>query len=333
MKHESDILKRIKSYFMRRKSATEAHRFEREMERDPFLYEAMEGLEDLLTSDIQQALDELDDRLDERSQRRGMVFTWQAAAIGLVIVAGTTVFAILGGQSNDPDTTGTQGDYKYDPRTTQPSYEAMDDEPAYVVSDSVEDEDEIEPSSTSEVEQAPPPVEMVAFEPVKESTTLGGDLTANDPLQNEMRSSESDEEDVEAGTLAHTSKAVESIAVSEDEVSMAPSKSLQVQELKSKASSARQKSESADPTSAPEGGMDAYRAYLKNNLQRTTGMPLGEVVLSFEFDRNGTPKSVKVENSLCTACDAEAIRLIEQGPKWNAPDRKERVFITVSFDR
>lgn len=331
MKHESDILKRIKSYFMRRKSANEAHRFEREMERDPFLYEAMEGLEDMLTSDIQQALDELDDRLDERSQRRGMIFTWQAAAIGLVIVAGTTVFAILGGQSDDPETAGTQGDYKYDPRTTQPSFEAMEDEPAYVVSDSVSDG--LEPSAASRVEQAPPPVEVVAFDPAKEKTTLDGDLTASDPLENEMRFSQAEPEALDAGTLDVASRAVESMAVSEDEVALAPSKSLQVQALESTASSARQKSEAVDPSAAPEGGMEAYRTYLKNNLQRTTGMPLGEVVLSFEFDRNGSPKSVKVENSLCTACDAEAIRLIEQGPKWTAADRKERVFITVNFDR
>jgi len=34
---------------------------------------------------------------------------------------------------------------------------------------------------------------------------------------------------------------------------------------------------------------------------------------------------------LCTACDAEAMRVIENGPKWNVNERKERVSVTISF--
>ncbi len=60
-------------------------------------------------------------------------------------------------------------------------------------------------------------------------------------------------------------------------------------------------------------------------------MPSGSVVVTFEFDKDGAPKKLEVAKSLCTACDAEAMRVIENGPKWNVNERKERVSVTVSF--
>jgi outer membrane biosynthesis protein TonB len=81
----------------------------------------------------------------------------------------------------------------------------------------------------------------------------------------------------------------------------------------------------------PKGGMAAYQAYLKKNLKTYGGMPQGSVSLTFELDRSGSPKKISVAKSLCTACDAEAIRLIENGPTWEANDSKEPVSIKVNF--
>ena len=86
---------------------------------------------------------------------------------------------------------------------------------------------------------------------------------------------------------------------------------------------------SAEPT--PVGGMASYQRYLKRSIQRTPGMPSGVVVLSFEFDRDGKPRKVEVARSLCTACDLEAQRAVEEGPAWEVGDRKERVTLEVPF--
>ncbi len=323
---------------MRRKSVDEAYRFEREMERDAFLYEAMEGYEDMLTSDIQQALDELDDRLDERSNRKGFIFTWQAAAIGLIIIAGTTVFAILGGTDDQIDTATTE-ENNYAPRSSQPSFKAMEGEPAYVINDSSEKEEALVSSPLKEESSLPSPTDAVAYEPVEAAADREEDLKYSSTSQPESLTFSSAGNGIQADSLGEiaSNELEDFVAIAEPEqksllqsteVNNAPTMEPRV------ASSKRaEEANEAAPAPSPEGGMDAYNKYLKKNLQRSAGMPRGNVVLSFEFDRNGGPKDIKVENSLCTACDAEAIRLVEEGPTWNVSDRKDRAIITVSFDQ
>jgi hypothetical protein len=53
-------------------------------------------------------------------------------------------------------------------------------------------------------------------------------------------------------------------------------------------------------------------------------------VLSFEINKNGNPKKIKVDQSLCALCDEEAIRLLVQGPKWKYINDKKSV-VTIQF--
>jgi hypothetical protein len=50
----------------------------------------------------------------------------------------------------------------------------------------------------------------------------------------------------------------------------------------------------------------------------------GKTILSFTVNRKGEPKDIKVETSLCAPCDAQAIRLLEKGPKWIYGGTKRR---------
>jgi hypothetical protein len=87
----------------------------------------------------------------------------------------------------------------------------------------------------------------------------------------------------------------------------------------------------------PEDGWDNYDSYLSNNLnidddalrgRQNTG---GSVDVSFEVNKDGEPVNFKIEKSLCTKCDQEAIRLIKAGPKWKRKARKGRTTVTISF--
>jgi outer membrane biosynthesis protein TonB len=325
MKHDSDILKRIKSYFMRRKSAEEAYKFEREMERDPFLYEAMEGFEDMLTSDIQQALDELDDRLDEKQKKKFIVFTWQAAAIGLVLIVGVSVFAILGSGNDEAETYSIE-EINYSPRNVKPSFNDMDEVKDTYASEEAEESSEGDeaPTKSKALDFAvnePTPVKEVRIQEDSKESMPTADLTPK-KTQQEQAISEPIQDKAEA--------IVDEIAMQENVSESTAAPALKAasasEEIVSVRSNAKNK-----PTSSPEGGMASYQSYLKRNLQKSTGMPDGSVVVTFEFDKDGTPRKVQIAKSLCTACDAEAIRLIESGPKWNVEDRKERVSVTVSF--
>lgn len=93
----------------------------------------------------------------------------------------------------------------------------------------------------------------------------------------------------------------------------------------------------------PEAGWYNFDSYLANNirvpeneyLKAKKQVPefVGEVELSFEVSKHGRPINIKVEKSLCDACDKEAIRLLKEGPKWkrNSKGKKHTTSIKVSF--
>ncbi|HYM94829.1 MAG TPA: TonB family protein, partial [Chitinophagaceae bacterium] len=85
----------------------------------------------------------------------------------------------------------------------------------------------------------------------------------------------------------------------------------------------------------PADGWEKYDLYLANNLKvpdiiRSKNSN-GDVEVSFDVNNNGEPTNIKIEKSLCDACDKEAIRLIKQGPKWKHKMNKKRVSVRVSL--
>ncbi len=51
----------------------------------------------------------------------------------------------------------------------------------------------------------------------------------------------------------------------------------------------------------------------------------GTVLLSFKTNKNGKPVKIKIVQSLCSSCDAQAIQLLKDGPTWgkNINDRQQ----------
>lgn len=89
---------------------------------------------------------------------------------------------------------------------------------------------------------------------------------------------------------------------------------------------------------APVDGWVKYDSYLANNLNIPESFSdvknegNNSVQVSFEVDKNGEPVNIRVEKSLCAACDKEAIRLIKEGPKWKRNAKKNgRTTVTINF--
>ena len=57
----------------------------------------------------------------------------------------------------------------------------------------------------------------------------------------------------------------------------------------------------------------------------------GEVKLSFDVDDAGQAVNIKVEKSLCTECDKEAIRILKQGPKWVKKKKDKKGKLSIQF--
>ncbi len=86
--------------------------------------------------------------------------------------------------------------------------------------------------------------------------------------------------------------------------------------------------------SEPIIGWQKFNEYLQDNINipdDEKGQAFkGKVVLSFEINKQGIPQKIKIEQTLCTACDRESARLITQGPKWKyIQDKRQRV--TIQF--
>lgn len=86
--------------------------------------------------------------------------------------------------------------------------------------------------------------------------------------------------------------------------------------------------------SEPVIGWQEFHQYLQDNInipEDEKGMGFkGKVVLSFEINKRGNPQKIKIEQTLCPACDREAVRLINQGPKWKyIQDKRQQV--TIQF--
>ncbi|MBS1656194.1 MAG: carboxypeptidase-like regulatory domain-containing protein, partial [Bacteroidetes bacterium] len=86
----------------------------------------------------------------------------------------------------------------------------------------------------------------------------------------------------------------------------------------------------------PADGWVNYDTYIANNLvepesqKPKTAPATGEVQVSFDVNDYGEPVNIKVDKSLSKACDAEAIRLIKEGPKWKN-NGKKRVTVSIPF--
>lgn len=86
----------------------------------------------------------------------------------------------------------------------------------------------------------------------------------------------------------------------------------------------------------PEIGWSEYNNYLNNNLvipgdAREKNIH-GVVEVFVNLSRNGAIKEVKVDKPLCTGCDAEAIRLVKEGPKWGVKKNKPaKVKVKITF--
>ena len=83
-------------------------------------------------------------------------------------------------------------------------------------------------------------------------------------------------------------------------------------------------------TLEPEHGWSTFDDYVAENLHapeelKTKAASPGIVELSFLVDKDGSPINITVTQSLCTTCDAEAIRLLKEGPKWKGKKGKIKI--------
>jgi TonB family protein len=85
----------------------------------------------------------------------------------------------------------------------------------------------------------------------------------------------------------------------------------------------------------PEKGSKYFDDYVAQNLQlpeeELRKNISGEVKLSFDVNASGEAVNIAVVKSLCTECDKEAIRLLQQGPKWLKKKNEKKGTVSIKF--
>jgi len=86
----------------------------------------------------------------------------------------------------------------------------------------------------------------------------------------------------------------------------------------------------------PVTGWDEFNDYLDRSKKIPDGADdiHGNVVVRFNVDSDGTLKNFAIEKSLSDALDAEAIRLVKEGPSWHLlkkKNKKTKVTVMVRF--
>ncbi len=106
-------------------------------------------------------------------------------------------------------------------------------------------------------------------------------------------------------------------------ISSAKSKTTAKAELKKNIENA-DTNEDAEPTI----GWDEYNNYISDNLVFPSEAKQknihGVVEVFVKLKNNGDISQVKVNKPLCPECDAEAIRLVKDGPKWDVKNNKAK---------
>lgn len=79
---------------------------------------------------------------------------------------------------------------------------------------------------------------------------------------------------------------------------------------------------SGDGVPRPRGGEADFVRYVAANRRygADAESPRGQVVLRFEVGADGRPRQIEVVRGLNPAADAEAVRLLREGPLWTAGD-------------
>ncbi|WP_420576978.1 TonB family protein [Ekhidna sp.] len=317
-------------------SPEEAHAFEREVLDDPFAQEALEGFEEQ-NADALKDLTHLRSRI-RREKKKAWSWMRMAAVVALLMVGYFTVYFFteqMEGEQlameKEPIEEHTQSGPKPDtiPASKEiPEDEASSKEVGNKVKELEEREEILAKKPAPEVEE-------------REALAMSDDVDEVGQLEGKGEALQlAEAEDIEKEVVIEPM--TDEMIVMEEEVvvpiqSFSAKKIEAIEEVNSdQPAAARSAARSSGATIAemndresieiippkPSFGDSLYQEYLKQELIYPKAAKEnnieGEVILSLTISEFGEILDIKIEKSLGYGCDEEAIRLVKEGPAWNA---------------
>ena len=273
-------------------TSKERNAFEKELQRDPFTGEALEGFELVNPDEALKDLSSLRDQIKERTAKRSFAVYYRVAASLAILVTISVIFYVRK-PAKEPS---ISSDYYQKPETTlviaaaEPIV-AKTDKPGPLFEIRKADRPESVASSTKSADIAPEPREDLV---VKE-------LNSEEAEQVEEMSAAAEEDFFQVKDM-ETDKKTEKSRVAGVTAPMA-AKSISIEN---------------HTKPEPVEGIDSFNLYIETKINQ---FPRGDdseqvVILSFVIKKDSTLTDFKIIESPGQAYSREAKRLIKEGPRW-----------------
>jgi TonB family protein len=303
------------SYLKHELTGRERNSFERELEKDPFAAEAMEGFDEIGIGDISGDMEDLQQRLKKRVGRNRRVIIYRIAATIALFIAISSLFILT--------------------REKKPTERIAEN---FAAPETLEVK-RSQPVVQSEIKKLPP--EKVL--PEKRKDIESKDEVAEDEGMKNEQAKEIPGISGERAAVSTESKKV----FSEPNRQVAPA-SAAAREKSSKFMAADAAISAADSVQyviisaynidkaenegyyppLPVNGKDQYDRYIRENIKYPGSYEPGQkiaVILSFLVRSNGQIENIKVESSPDKSFSDEAISLVKNGPAWKPAEKDGRI--------
>lgn len=308
----------------------ERHQFERALERDPFLAEALEGFDDFKTSDIEKDLASIN-LLTGKSKNRisPRVYISAAASIAILIV---TFLLVKNFDNKDQIAKVEQQQEEYlvplvDSLFSQGIVDSIANEPTdsseYEIETPVVDKQNVDRETVKNTDR-----ELLAARTIaKERSTSGATSQKNDSSKNvEKKPSilaavkiEETTEDIAPVRVAAMMD--EELRIDDEQLAKSATPSTELTEEIINTTPEVSLRPGANASPAPLGGFDLFKEYLEQNLNYPASQEKAtrEVVrLIFTVAANGELKNISIDKAPENDdFGKEAIRVLRNGPKWS----------------
>lgn len=285
----------------------ERYKFERELERDPFLYEAFDGLSGLKPAEAERAIRSIDVISGKRHLSfRFLKYIGYVAAVAIIVVGLFWGFQQIDFSGKNVGSNTVQNE---DAVLMEPYRPAKSDS-----IDSIGNQEDVysadllmsEPNGTK-TESTAQNTTPVNKEPAKKKQSLqnAGQQVAQKPS-----------EEKEQQTLTDI-KSPDETEVDTEETSASKEEYLP-EDIEKPEEALKRPGVNAEPE--PLGGSSLFKSYLDNNARypESADSKRKEIVkIRFRVSKTGDPSNFFIERSPGDAFSQEAIRLIKNGPKWS----------------
>jgi protein TonB len=314
----SDQLEDVLRYMNNSMPETERYKFERELERDPFLQEAFDGLSELKASEIDRDIRGMDVISGKkRFSVGGLKYLAYAAGVALFIFAGFWAYQNIDFSKqqtakSDTDVENNELREPYKPASTDT---LKSDSTLQLIADAALNEE-------SDI-QAPPPITTVQLPKTEKSATVKDaakkkSVLADAGKQAAVKPVTVSDMVIIADEVAESAETAPSISESE---SISESR----EDMEEPLNALKRPGVNASPQ--PLGGNSLFKEYLDKNARYPQGIQNAKkesVKVKFKISKVGQPYEIVVEKSPDQEFSREAIRLILEGPKWS-PEIKDGI--------